>query len=575
MSKKSVISISKSEVVSAHGAVGAMHPLAAEAGVEILRQGGNAFDAAVAIGFAIGVVEPFNSGVGAIAVLVAHDAKTGRNHVIDGTGPLPAAISPDLYELADESERSGVYQWRATKNDANNTGYLAPAVPGTPAALCAAHERWGKLPLADVMAPAIRLAEEGWELDWYVSHVFAMQSSRLRNYPDSLRTFFRPDGNLLVSGSYMERPDKLIQKDLGRTLRLIAEKGAAGFYTGETAQKIADDMKANGGVLSYDDLASYKPRFYDDVPLNDYHGFQIVQSPHNNGGPTVVEALNIIENDHLADYGFGTATATHLVIEAQRRAFRDRFRYLGDPEFAPVPSEAIISKAYAAARRESIDPFHATPNVDPLDPWPFQPNAPAGAGGGRVSINGDGLTTHFNVIDSEHNMVSCTSTLGAHFGSAVVAKDTGVLLNNGVMWFDPEPGSIVTIGPGKRIMTAGTPTLVLRDGAPFMAIGAPGGRRVISAIFQCLVNVLDHGMRPQEAIASPRVHAENATVEIDSRFSEAAFAGLRRRGHNLLVREETAAQSVLARPNGIMIDPETGLFYGGATPFGPATAMGV
>ncbi|MGH2560142.1 MAG: gamma-glutamyltransferase, partial [Thermomicrobiales bacterium] len=199
----------------------------------------------------------------------------------------------------------------------------------------------------------------------------------------------------------------------------------------------------------------------------------------------------------------------------------------------------------------------------------------AAAMDGRIAVTGDGLTTHFNVIDGDHNMVSCTSTLGAHFGSAVVARDTGVLLNNGVMWFDPEPGSIVSVGPGKRIMTAGTPTLVLREGEPLAALGAPGGRRVISAIFQVLLNMLDHEMRPQEAISSPRVHAEGPIVEIDSRFSAAAFAGLRRRGHELVVREETAAQSVLARPNGILIDRETGLLYGGATPFGPATAMGV
>jgi gamma-glutamyltranspeptidase/glutathione hydrolase len=575
MSKRSVIGVTKSEVVSAKGAVSAMHPLAAEAGVEILRQGGNAYDAAVAIGFAIGVVEPFNSGIGAIAVWVGYDAKTGRNHIIDSTGQLPSKLSHEHFTLVDASQRSGVYQWRATEGDANNTGYLAPAIPGTPAALCAAHERFGKLPLDQVMAPAIRLAEEGFELDWYVSHVFAMQSARLRKFPESLRTYFRPDGNLLVAGSYMEAPDKLIQKDLGRTLRLIAEKGADGFYKGETAQKIAADVQANGGVITVEDFAAYEPRFYDDVRLHDYHGYQILQSPYNNGGPTVIEALNILENDYIADYGFGTAASTHLVIEAQRRAFRDRFRYLGDPEIAPVPTEGITSKEFAAARRADIDDRRATPNVEAADPWPYQQEQLAGAGGGRVSINGDGLTTHFNVIDGEHNMVSCTSTLGAHFGSAVVAKDTGVLLNNGVMWFDPEPGSIVTIGGGKRIMTAGTPTLVLKDGAPFLAIGAPGGRRVISAIFQCLLNVMDHGMRPQEAIASPRVHAENATVEIDSRFSDAAMEGLRRRGHNLLIREETAAQSVLARPNGIMIDQETGLFYGGATPFGPATAMGV
>lgn len=574
MSTRSVTGITKSEVVSRAGAVSAMHPLAAEAGIEILQQGGNAVDAAVAIGFAIGVVEPFNSGLGAIAVLVSYDANEGRSLVVDGTAPLPGKIHSGLFSLLDADKRSGIYQWRATKDDANNTGYLAPAVPGTPACLCAAHERRGQLPLNQVMAPAIRLAAEGFALDWYVSHVLAMQSARLRAFPETMRTFFRPDGNLLVAGSYMESPDRLVQADLARSLRLIAEQGAAGFYQGETAQRIAADVAAHGGVLDESDLAAYQVRIYDDPPVHDFHGFQIVQSPVSNGGPTVMEALNIVEDDWIADYGLNSAAATHLIIEAQRRAFQDRFRHLGDPDYAPVPTAGIVAKTFAAARRADIDPARATPHAGAADPWPYQDGALAAAASGRLAVTGDGLTTHFNVVDEARNMVSCTSTLGGHFGSAVVAKDTGVLLNNGVMWFDPEPGSIVSIGPGKRIMTAGTPTLVLRDGEPFLAIGAPGGRRVISAIFQCLINVLDHGLRPQQAISSPRVHAEGPQVEIDSRFSTAACAGLRRRGHELLVREETAAQSVLARPTGIMVDAGTGLLYGGATPFGPATAMG-
>ncbi|MGH2560206.1 MAG: gamma-glutamyltransferase family protein, partial [Thermomicrobiales bacterium] len=369
MSKRSVIGITKSEVVSTKGAVGAMHPLAAEAGIEILQQGGNAIDAAVAIGFAIGVVEPFNSGLGAIAVLVSYDAAQRRSFVIDGTAPLPGGIQPGLFTLLDNEQRSGVYQWRATKDDANNTGYLAPAVPGTPACLCTAHQRFGRLPLTQVMAPAIWLAEEGYELDWYVSHVLAMQSARLRGFPETVRTYFRPDGNLLVAGSYMEPPDRLVQTDLGRSLRLIAERGADGFYKGETAQRIAADVAANGGVLSERDLAEYQVRCYDDVPAGDYHGYQIVQSPVTNGGPTVQEALNILEHDWIADYGHGSAAATHLIIEAQRRAFQDRFRYLGDPDFAPVPTEGITSKEFAAARHADIDLARATPHASAADPW--------------------------------------------------------------------------------------------------------------------------------------------------------------------------------------------------------------
>ena len=293
MTKKSTINITKSEVVSAKGAVGAMHPLAAEAGVEILRQGGNAFDAAVAIGFAIGVVEPFNSGVGAIAVLVAHDAKTGRNHVIDGTGPLPAAISTDLFELADESDRSGVYQWRATRNDANNTGYLASAVPGTPAALCAAHERWGSLPLEQVMAPAIRLADEGWELDWYVSHVFAMQSARLRNFEDSVRTFFRPDGNLLVSkrATLVDGWPAPTDTTIDGAKPVMSEDGLALYYADPAASCPVQTCRSKrtrattSGNWGAPVVESFPPGNYQNVYLSN-DGLRVLLSGPVNGNTT-------------------------------------------------------------------------------------------------------------------------------------------------------------------------------------------------------------------------------------------------------------------------------------------------
>ncbi|HET8524497.1 MAG TPA: gamma-glutamyltransferase [Thermomicrobiales bacterium] len=575
MGKRSIEQIDKSEVVSNQGAVGAMHPLAAEAGIEILKLGGNAVDAAVAIGFAIGVVEPMMSGLGAIAVFVGYDAAARKSYVIDGTAPLPAKIHPGLFTLLGEDQRSGVYLWRSTEGDANNTGYLSVAVPGTPACLCEAHERYGRLPLAQVMAPAIRLAIDGFELDWYIAYLMAMQNARLARFAETRRVFLRPDGSPRTPRAYHEAPDLLQQPDLARTLQRIADQGADGFYKGETAQRIATDMAANGGVLTEEDLADFRVRFFEGGMVSDYHGYQIIQSPVTNGAPTVIEALRILENDWIADYGHNSAYATHLIIEAERRAFVDRFRHLGDSDFAPVPTDGIVSAAYAAAQRATIDPTRATPHVEPGDPWAYQDESFDGASDGRIAVTANGHTTHFSVIDRDHNMVSCTSTLGAQFGSAVVAKDTGVLLNNGVMWFDPDPGSIVTVGPGKRIMTAGTPTLVLRDGEPFLAIGAPGGRRVISAIHQCLLNVLDYGMRPQAAISAPRVHCEGPAVEIDSRFSPEALAGLRRRGHDLEVRVENSAQSVFARPNAVMIDPETGLFYGGATPFGAATAMGV
>jgi gamma-glutamyltranspeptidase/glutathione hydrolase len=285
--------------------------------------------------------------------------------------------------------------------------------------------------------------------------------------------------------------------------------------------------------------------------------------------------LNIVEGYCLGEYGLNSVRALHLILEAQRLAYADRFLHLGDPDFAPVPLEGVVSKAFAAERRAGIDPNRATPNVTAGDAWAHQPKTgePALAGSGVGGA--DGCTTHFNVIDGDGNMVSCTSTHGQFYGSAVVAEGTGVLLNNGVMWFDPEPGSIVSVGPGKRIMTAGTPTLVLKDGKPFLATGAPGGRRVISAIFQVLVNIIDHGMAPVDAVAQPRVHSENAISEVDSRLSEETIAGLRELGHEIVLREESPVNSSFARPTAIMIDPATGLIRGGAHALGTATAIGL
>jgi gamma-glutamyltranspeptidase / glutathione hydrolase len=555
--------------------VAAMHPLAAEAGTEIIERGGNAVDAAVAAGFAVGVVEPYNSGLGGIAVFVYYDAETGESVAIDGTSPLPRRIHPGVFELASESERAGLYKWRAVRGDANNTGHLSVAVPGMPACLCDAHQRFGRLPLAEVLEPAIRLADDGFDIDWNVAYMIATESRRLHRFPGSRETLFAPDGYPLVPGSYMKPPDRLRQPWLADTLRRIAERGAAGFYTGETARLIADDMHANGGLLDEEDLAAYRVRVFEKPMRAGYRDVDLIASPETNGAPTVFEMLNIVEGYHLVDQGHNSAAALHLIIEAQRRAFLDRLRYLGDPDFAPSPTAGIVSKAFAESRRRTIDPDRATPNTGAGDPWAFQDDANRMAEAIRQVPGGEGNTTHFVAVDESRNMVSCVSTLGYTFGSGVVTPGAGVVLNNGVMWFDPEPGSIVSVGPGKRIMTAGSPVIALRDGTPCLAIGAPGGRRVISGVFQSILNIFEYGMGPAEAIGAPRVHCEGIAVEVDSRVPEAVIEELRRRGHDITIREETPVMANFSRPVGIMIDPETGALRGGATPFGPATAIGI
>lgn len=572
MATRSSWIIDKREAVASDGMVTAMQPEAAEAGAEILRQGGSAIDAAVAIAFAVGVVEPFMSGVGGIAFLVHRDGATGETVCLDGSAYLPAAIRPDMFELLDEDQRSGLYGWRATRDDAANTGWLTPAVPGMPALCDAAHQRWGRLDWDDLIAPAIRLASKGFEVNLYVASSTSASYERLGRFPESKRTFFKANGAPLAPA--MGGPgDLLVQEDLARTLELIAREGARTVYDGEVAALIAKDMATNGGVMTLDDLAAQRTLEYAPSSI-DYRGYEVIGQLPNTGDATVMEALNIVGGYELGQLGFQSAEAAHLTIEAIRRAFLDRLRWLGDATLQPVPYEGVISQEYAARVRESLDPELANPDAAAGDPWAFDP-----AEGPGVSIRagngGESNTTHINVIDKDRNMVSLTSTLGALFGSGVVVKDTGIVLNNGAMWFDPEPGAVTSIGPNKRILSAASPTLIVRDGRPFAAIGAPGGRRVISAVYQVVLNLVDFQRGMQGAISAPRVHSEGAAVEISTRYPQAAIDGLERMGHDLTLREESLSSSFFARPSGIMIDPDTGELRGGVHQYTPATAVGI
>jgi len=571
MVQRSELQVSKSQVSSVAGMVTSMFPLASEAGIEMLRRGGNAVDAAVAAGFAIGVVEPFNSGLGGIAVMVYHEAATGRTHVIDGCGTLPGKTRPDQFALAASGKPAGIYSWPEVEGDANQTGYRSVAVPGMPACLCEALDRWGSLPRPEIMAPAIHHAEHGYPVDWYVALALAVNQQRMAPFAESMRTFY-------VGGSYCPRtamlghsPDLLRQPELARALREIAAGGADAFYRGRVAELIARDMEANGGLITYEDMAGYRTR-YSDAPIRgSYRGLEVIGGLENTGFPTVLEALHILEGFDLRGIGAGSAAEYHLIAEAQRRAFLDRFAHLADSDSVDVPLEGIVSKRFAAVRRDTIDPGRADPGAGPGDPWRHQA---AGRGTLPGGATGEGNTTHLTVIDKDRNMVSLVSTLGLHFGSCVVARDTGVLLNDGTMWFDPVPGHVNSMVPGRRIMTAGTPMVMLKDGRPRLAMGAPGGRRVISAMIHCAVNLVDHGMAPQEAMNTPRCHSEGPRTEIDRRAGPDVIEALRAMGQDLVVQEETYSSSYFGRPNGILVDDDDRLL-GGVNALKPAMAIGL
>jgi gamma-glutamyltranspeptidase/glutathione hydrolase len=503
----------KTEPVARGGMVTAEHHLAAEAGVGMLREGGNAVDAAVAAAFVMGVVEPFTSGIGGIAGLVIRRAD-GTVASVEGGTRAPLDARADMFELAGDGTRAGMYLWPAVKGGANIEGATSVSVPGQAAALCLALERYGSLPRARVLEPAIRLAREGFEIDWYVALSIAMYAERLWKSGDARRIFFRPSGAPLRPPIGTEPSDRVVQTDLARTLEAVARDGPEVIYRGEIAEAIVADVRANGGVLAAPDLAKYEARV--GTPLQTmYRGHRVITLDGLSGGPTVARALTVLDAFPVGAKEQGGVDHLHLVAEALRAAFLHRFSQLADH------------------------------------------------------------TTHLNAIDGERNMVSLTQTLGQGFGSGFVPKGTGIVMVDGMTWFDPVPGNPNSIAPGKRVLWAGAPTLIAKGDAPLLAVGAPGGRKIMSAVTQAIVNVIDFGDGPQDAVNRPRVHDEGEGLLVDSRICQEVRDGLAALGHQIDVKEETLMSAWFARPNAILIDPRTGELRGGVDQNKPAVAVGL
>jgi gamma-glutamyltranspeptidase/glutathione hydrolase len=469
-----------------------------------------------------------------------------------------------------------MYGWRGTVGDAQNTGYRAPVVPGQPACLLHAHQHYGsgRLSRQQVLAPAIRLAEEGYTVDPHQAQTIAFAQRRLRGYAESFRTFFHADGTPLLPATLSRDADRLVQSDLARTLRALADHGPGALYEGDIGERLVDDLQANGGLITREDLAAYAVREYRPGLAMDYRGYRLLGLSPTSGSMTAFEALNILRHFDLAHMGADSPGAVHVISEALRRAFLDRFVYLADPTQLDVPIDGLLSAEYAADVASRIALDHAEPEARAGDPWRYQPGPTGAATLAAGGVGGDGCTTHLNVVDVDRNVVSLTSTLGEAFGSAVVARGTGILLNNGMTWFDPEPGHVNSIRPRKRTVWAPTPTLVIRDGHPLLAIGAPGGRRIISAVVQSLVNVLDFGLSVQSAVTRPRIHCEGPLTEIDGRAAPEVVETLTRNGHRIKLIEENSSSFRFARPGGIQIEATSGQLTAGVHQFTPAWAMG-
>jgi len=571
------MSVTKRTPRAAKGMVVAEHPLGAEVGAGILARGGNAVDAAVATAFAMPVVEPFMSTIAGGGSFLVHMARKGETIAIDANVEAPGACHEGCYPLT-EGQGVGLFTWRRVVDDANMYGPRSVAVPGSVAGLCLALERYGTMELADVLAPAIALAEDGFTPDWYVALTMATYCREIAAFPETARTYLR-DGHYVLRPPAMADSaidgDRLRQPDLAQSLRLIAKEGPAAFYRGAIADAIHEEMRRTGGFLTRDDLAGYAPRVLS--PLRgQYRAVDLAFVPGATGGITALQMLNTLAQFPSTRVTYRTPAGLHLRAEAIRRAFEDRFRYLGDALRTTAPWSGLASAKYAAALARTIKPGGPRSAVAPPDPWAYEAGAPA-AGRRRgtaaaAAATGD-CTTHICAIDAQRNMVSFTNTAVSLFGSRMVVPGTGILLQNGMIWFDPEPGRPNSVAAGKRPLVNMVPVLGFRRGQPSFALGAPGGRKIVSIVPQVVSNMLDAGDSPQAAMEAPRLHSEGGDLWVDDRVGGRSLAALGKMGHPVVRRHVDLNAFYFARPVAIRID-RRGL-EAGLDPLCDASAAGV
>ena len=552
---RSRLSLTKTTPLAARGLVTAEHPAGAEIGAAILARGGNAVDAAVATAFAMPVVEPFMSTIAGSGTMLVHLAKRDETVCLDFNGVAPMAAHASIYTLIGGIATYALFAWPRVEDDANVYGHRSVAVPGSVAGLALALERFGTMTLADVIAPAVRLARDGFIADWYQALNTAKYLEEISAFPETARIHLR-NGRSVYRPPSMEPGDRVKNPDLAASMALIARDGPDAFYRGALAQAIHNDMAANGGLVTKDDLAAYRPRVL--APLRGrYRDLDLAFSPGATGGVTALEILNILEQFGPSACGFGSAAGLHVRAEAVRRAFADRFEHLGDPAMVDAPFDRLTTKDHAREVARDI-----------------RRGGSAGAAGRRRAASPThDCTTHISVVDENRNMVSLTHTAVSLWGSRVVVSGTGILLNIGMIWFDPEPGKPNSIAPGKRGMVNMVPVLGFKKGKPFLALGAPGGRKIVAAIPQVLANLVDSKGSLQAAIDAPRLHHEGAGLEIDDRVGEKNLEGLRKRGHKVVEKTETYASLNFARPVGVRITAK-GL-EAGLDSFGAAAAAGI
>ena len=503
-----------------HAMIATVHELATQAGLEVLRSGGNAVDAAVAIGFALAVVHPEAGNIGGGGYMLIRMAD-GRAKAIDYRETAPAAAHTGMF---------------ANPKDAR-VGYKASAVPGTVAGLAMAHEMFGARTWKQVLEPARRLAEKGFPASQRMELILPLQVPIMKEFPETAKVFLHGGTRPLIQG------EAVVQKDLADTIKRIQKKGWREFYEGETARRIDIDMRAHNGTITFDDLKKYKAIAYDPLEST-FRGHRILTvPPSTSGGMTVLEMLNILEQYPAKLGGEGSSESRHLMIEAMRRAYRDRAAYAADPAFHTVPVSQLVSKSHAIEVARDIQKGHATSTK----------NLPAAdADPGDESFD----TTHFTVIDQAGNLVTNTYTLNGFYGSQVIPKGTGVLLNDIMAGFSTRPGARGGVAPGKRPVSSMTPLIALQqDGSPWFALGSPGSATIPNTVFQIVVNIIDFKMSLRDAIEYPRIHHQFSPDRVDAEpgaLVADVAEKLRAMGHTLNPRFRSQGDV-----HAVMVEPST------------------
>ena len=537
----------KRPATGTHGMVVTNHPLASAAGAEMLAAGGNAIDAAVAALFTLSVVEPMMVGIfgGGLAHLRLAD---GRHVVVDGLSRAPGAARADSYRPV--SDRPPDYM--ETEGRENAVGPKSVAVPGNLLGWCETARRYGRVPLADLLEPAIRHARRGFRITGYLAGCIAECAADLAADAEIARHFL-PGGKPLAAG------ERLVSAAYADTLATIARQGAGALHGGDLGRHAADALARRGGLVTLDDLDGYA--LVDREPVRgSYRGHEVFgPPPPSAGGVHVVQMLNILEAFDLRGMGFGSAETMHLLAEALKIAFADRAAATADPAFVDVPVARLVSKDYAAERRALLD----TRRARDWRAGVAQPGAPTPLP--RESAN----TTHVSAADRDGNIVASTQTINSLFGARMMIPGTGIIPNNYMYLFDPHAGKALSIAPGKRVTTSTAPTIVLRDGHPRYVLGLPGGLRIFGSVMQALVNLIDHGMTMQQAVEAPRLWTQGQEVEVEDGLPQAGREALRAMGHDLAVVPHVAGGM-----NGIEF-AEDGSMTGAACWRADGTAIGL